>query len=220
MTVSNPRCGCQDGALGGARLPLDLAHLVHVDERVEIGQVDAGEGAPHGEALALEPAGRGGHRPHGAVDGDGGVGLGDPRQHEDVVDGDGGHGVLLGVGATPPTCLRAQVFHGVSGRRAPRAARTWARASARVPTTPGPCATGNDRRAEEPAGVAAGVVPLEHRSEVGGEAALARVGVPGPAAQLGEVGSVARARWPCPTRRGRTRRRGGPPGRSASRGCR
>ena len=41
------------GALGLARRVLDLAHLVHVDERVEVGQVDAGEGAADREALAL-----------------------------------------------------------------------------------------------------------------------------------------------------------------------
>ena len=48
--------------VGAARLAgpvVDLAHLVHVDERVEVGQVDAGEGPPDGEALALEaPAAR------------------------------------------------------------------------------------------------------------------------------------------------------------------
>ena len=43
-------------ALGLARRVLDLAHLVHVDERVELGQVDAGERAADREALALEAA--------------------------------------------------------------------------------------------------------------------------------------------------------------------
>ena len=56
-------------ALGLARRVLDLAHLVQVDERVEVGQVDAGEGAADREALALEAARRGGHRAHRAVHG-------------------------------------------------------------------------------------------------------------------------------------------------------
>ena len=43
-------------ALGLARRVLDLAHLVHVDERVEQRQVDAGERAADREALALEAA--------------------------------------------------------------------------------------------------------------------------------------------------------------------
>ena len=42
------------GAPGLARRVVDLAHLVHVDERVEVGEVDAGEGPADGEALALE----------------------------------------------------------------------------------------------------------------------------------------------------------------------
>ena len=44
-------------ALGLAGRVLDLAHLVEVDEGVEVVQRDAGEGAAHGEALALEAAG-------------------------------------------------------------------------------------------------------------------------------------------------------------------
>ena len=56
-----------DGLEAAVRVPVgaprlagrvvDLAHLVHVDERVEVGQVDAGEGPADREALALEPAG-------------------------------------------------------------------------------------------------------------------------------------------------------------------
>ena len=41
-------------ALGLAGGVLDLAHLIHVDERVELIELDAGEGAADGEALALE----------------------------------------------------------------------------------------------------------------------------------------------------------------------
>ena len=53
-------------ALRLARRVLDLAHLVHVDERVEVGQVDAGERAADREPLALEAARRGRHGPDAA----------------------------------------------------------------------------------------------------------------------------------------------------------
>ena len=44
-------------ALRLTRRVLHLAHLVEVDERVEVGQVDARERATDREALALEPGG-------------------------------------------------------------------------------------------------------------------------------------------------------------------
>jgi hypothetical protein len=59
--------GVPGGALGLAGGIVDLAHLVHVHERVEGGQVDAGEGAPHWEALALQAGGCRRHGEHGAV---------------------------------------------------------------------------------------------------------------------------------------------------------
>ena len=46
--------GVPVGAAWLARRVVDLAHLVHVDERVEVGQVDPGEGPAHREALAFE----------------------------------------------------------------------------------------------------------------------------------------------------------------------
>jgi hypothetical protein len=46
--------GVPGGALGLAGGVVDLAHLVHVDERVQRAQVDAGEGAADREALALK----------------------------------------------------------------------------------------------------------------------------------------------------------------------
>src|SRR6266545_7031455 len=49
--------GVPGGALGLAWGVVDLAHLVHVDEGVEGSQVDAGEGAADGEALASKPLG-------------------------------------------------------------------------------------------------------------------------------------------------------------------
>ena len=56
-------------AAGLAGLVIDLAHLVHVDERVEGGAAHAGERAHDGEALALVAAWTGGDRGDGAVDG-------------------------------------------------------------------------------------------------------------------------------------------------------
>jgi len=82
------------GALGLAGAVVDLAHLVHVHERVEPRQVHPGEGAPDREPLALVAGRRGGDR------GDrplllGDIGFGHPRQREYVVDGDRWHGILL-----------------------------------------------------------------------------------------------------------------------------
>ena len=82
--------------VGPARLAdpvLDLAHLVHVDERVEVGLVHAGEGPAHREALTLEAAWGGGDGPNRAgapVR----VGRVDPGQGHGV-GGHGGHAVLL-----------------------------------------------------------------------------------------------------------------------------
>ena len=45
-------------ALGLARPVVDLAHLVHVHEGVEVGHVDAGEGTANREALAFEASRR------------------------------------------------------------------------------------------------------------------------------------------------------------------
>ena len=58
---------------------VDLAHLVHVDEGVEVGEVDAGEGPADREALALEAGGGGRHgadRPLAGVDREPGRGWG------------------------------------------------------------------------------------------------------------------------------------------------
>src|SRR5262249_7999383 len=68
-----------------------LAHLVHVDERVEPGQVHPGERPPDREPLSLEPGRRRGYRQHGALGHRGCVWLRNARQHQDVRNGDGGH---------------------------------------------------------------------------------------------------------------------------------
>jgi hypothetical protein len=57
--------GVPGGALALAGRVIDLAHLVHVHERVQGRQVDAGEGAAHGEALTLKAGGCDGDRQHG-----------------------------------------------------------------------------------------------------------------------------------------------------------
>jgi hypothetical protein len=82
------------GALRLAGAVVDLTHLVHVHERVEPRQVHPGEGAPDREPLALVALRRRGHRGDRAL-GLGQAGLGDPRQHQDVVNGDGWHVRLL-----------------------------------------------------------------------------------------------------------------------------
>ena len=73
------------GALGLAGRVLDLAHLVHVDERVQLPQVHPGEGPADREALTLEAGRRGGHRHDRPLGRGRGVGLGDPGQDQDVL---------------------------------------------------------------------------------------------------------------------------------------
>ena len=75
--------GVPVGAPRLARRVVDLAHLVHVDEGVEVGHVHAGEGPADREALALVPAGGGGHRANGAILGLGGGGS-DPGKRQRV----------------------------------------------------------------------------------------------------------------------------------------
>ncbi len=77
-------------ALGLARRVLDLAHLVEVHERVEVGQVDAGERPADREALALEAARRRRHRATGRSTASS-AGAGMRGSDEDVVDGHGWH---------------------------------------------------------------------------------------------------------------------------------
>lgn len=67
------------GAPGFAGLIVHLAHLVHVDEGVQGGATDPGEGPHDGEPLALVPARAGGDRSHRPL-GVGGSGAADARQ--------------------------------------------------------------------------------------------------------------------------------------------
>src|SRR5207249_7434282 len=79
-------------ALRFARRILHFAHLVHMDERVEVGEVDAGERTPDWKPLTLEAAGCGGDRTNRSL---GRIAdLRDARQRGDVFDGDGWHGRL------------------------------------------------------------------------------------------------------------------------------
>jgi hypothetical protein len=79
-------------ALRLARSVVDLAHLVQVDEWVEVGQVGTGERAEDREALTLEAARCRRDRTHRALCRDRWVRRRDAGQHGDVVDGDSGHG--------------------------------------------------------------------------------------------------------------------------------
>ena len=70
---------------------LDLAHLVHVNERIQRPEVDAMEGASHREALALEPARGARDADDGSLMRGGSVRRGDAGKDGDVGDGDGWH---------------------------------------------------------------------------------------------------------------------------------
>ena len=96
------------GASWLARLVLDLAHLVHMHERIEVGGADSGEGAHDGKALALIASRAGGD---GA---DGSLGVrrarrGDARQSQGV-SGDSRHasGNRTAVRFIPGRFLREQ----------------------------------------------------------------------------------------------------------------
>jgi signal transduction histidine kinase/CheY-like chemotaxis protein len=72
-------------ALGLTRRVLDLAHLVHVDEGVQLPHVHAGERPADRETLTLEPGRRGRHRHDRPLGRGGGVGLGDAGQDQNVL---------------------------------------------------------------------------------------------------------------------------------------
>src|SRR5437762_3218884 len=80
---------------------VDLAHLVHVDERVEPGQVHPRECPADREAFTLEPGRRRGDRRDRAGGRGGGVGLRDAGQDQDVFDGDRWHDHSSASGSLP-----------------------------------------------------------------------------------------------------------------------
>ncbi len=95
-----PAMGMPRRALRFAGRVLDFPHLVEMDERIEVLEVDAGERAPDREPLPLETARRAGHATHGSLAGGGWIRLRDPGQDGDVFDDDGWH-----VNSTPCDCL-------------------------------------------------------------------------------------------------------------------
>ena len=82
-------------ALRLSRGILDLPHLVEVDERIEIRQVDASKGSPDGETLAFEAGGSGsdgsftGRSMESAGPGE------EARRRKGILDGYCGHGGFL-----------------------------------------------------------------------------------------------------------------------------
>src|SRR5262249_9706888 len=68
-----------------------LTHLVQVDERVELGQVNPGERAADREALALEAGRSRGYREHGALGSGGGSWFLDAGEDQDAGNSDRGH---------------------------------------------------------------------------------------------------------------------------------
>jgi hypothetical protein len=68
--------------------------LIHVYERIEVGEIDTGECAAHREPFALESARRGGDHANRPLASRHRVRRGQPRQHGDVGNGDRWHDVL------------------------------------------------------------------------------------------------------------------------------
>jgi len=90
-----------------------LAHLVHVNEGVEVALVEPVKGPPHREALAFDTLRRRRDGEHRALDGAGRVRDRDSRQRQDVVDGDRRHCIFCNrvtraaiPDASPPGSLR------------------------------------------------------------------------------------------------------------------
>ena len=74
---------------------LDLPHLVHVDERVELAEIHAVERATHREAVALEPPGCARDADDSALARGRRVGTEETREDGDVVDGDRRHAAIM-----------------------------------------------------------------------------------------------------------------------------
>ena len=87
-------------ALRLTRGVLDLTHLVEMDERVEQGQIDTGEGPPDRESFAFVALGCGGRRTYGAFDGFDEASLATQGRGRTVARGHGWHGFFLGQGGS------------------------------------------------------------------------------------------------------------------------
>src|ERR1700737_5631785 len=79
------------GPLRLTRTVLHLAHLVHVNEGVEVALIEPVKGAPNREALTFDAPGGRRDGKHGTLDGGGTVGVCDSGQRQDVMDGYRGH---------------------------------------------------------------------------------------------------------------------------------
>src|SRR6266508_4901228 len=97
-----------------------------MNERIEIGGRDTGEGTAHRKAFALKAARRGRDRPHRTQARRGGIDGRDARKRERVVDGDGRHLLFR----TEPSSL---LFQGFWGRAEPRGKATRALAAQACP---------------------------------------------------------------------------------------
>src|SRR5206468_3724178 len=81
---------------------LHLAHLVHVDEWVQVSLIESIERTPYRKALALDAFRSGGDGKHRTFDRDDRIDDREARQGQDVVDYDGGHLVCSNRGGTAP----------------------------------------------------------------------------------------------------------------------
>ena len=116
-----PAVGVPGGPLGLTGGVVDLSHLIHVHEGVEVDQAHAGEGPAHREPLALEAARCGRHRPHRAFVGHCPVGGREFGQCRPVVNGHSRHGHLPSVGSIPRSTIRTSIplrCHGAVRSRA------------------------------------------------------------------------------------------------------
>ena len=90
--------------LGLTRCVVDLPHLVHVHEGIELRQAHAGEGPPYGETLPFEAGGRRGHGSHWPLVRPCPLRRRDSWQSRQVVDGYCRHECLQSVGSLARLC--------------------------------------------------------------------------------------------------------------------
>src|SRR5438034_3521060 len=83
------------GAFRLAGPVLHLAHLVHVDEWIQVSLIESIERTPYRKALALDAFRSGGDGEHRTFNRYGRIDVRDARQDQDVIDGDGGHPPVL-----------------------------------------------------------------------------------------------------------------------------
>src|SRR2546425_1011299 len=79
------------GAFRFARAVLDLAHLVHVNERIEVALIEPIERAAHRKALALDALRGGGNGEEGTLEGPDRTDVRNAGEGQDVLDRDRRH---------------------------------------------------------------------------------------------------------------------------------